>query len=137
MNTHESYVSLETSKLLKQAGFDWSVEQWYEVLENGQEMYAEGMTYNMNCGLYGESVYSMPTLSIAQRWLREVKNCYVGVEEFVHNLDKNNIYYTYNWVVYLDGDRHSGSDYDNTHYYEVALETSIKKALELILEKGE
>ena len=136
MNTHESYVSLETSKLLKQAGFDWSVEQWYEVLENGQEMYAEGMTYNMNCGLYGESVYSMPTLSIAQRWLREIEN--IDVYIFPTTNTKRECVYqvgmkTFGREVWIPGQPSTAKYYT----YEEAQESGIKKALELILEKGE
>ena len=148
---HECYISLEVAKLLKKAGFDWECETCYIGKSGRPYKYHKFFNWNMPRKYfekYGSdnlfhafisqkktnSFISAPTLEVAQRWLREVKNCYVGVEEFVHNLDKNNIYYTYNWVVYLDGDRHSGSDYDNTHYYEVALETSIKKALELILE---
>jgi hypothetical protein len=30
MNTHETYVNFETAKLLKQAGFDWEVEFFYQ-----------------------------------------------------------------------------------------------------------
>ncbi len=59
------------------------------------------------------------------------------IDVFVHNLDKNNIYYTHNWIMYLDGERYSGSNWDDTRYYEVAQEAGIKKALELILKKGE
>ena len=113
---HECYVSLEVAKLLKEAGFDWECPYKYE-------------RSIMACR-YED--YEKPTLDVAQRWLREAKNYYVSVEVFVHDLDKNNIYYTYNWVVYFNGDRYSGSDFDTTRYYEVAQEAGIKKALELI-----
>lgn len=114
---HETFCDYTLTNLLTKLGFNWKD---YFVAHDINEHFH----------------WEIP-LHIAQKWLREVKNCYVGVEEFVHNLDKNNIYYTYNWVVYLDGDRHSGSDYDNTRYYEVALEAGINKALEIILEKDD
>ena len=136
MNTHETYVSLEVAKLLKEAGFDWYVEQWYEVLKNGQEMYAEGMTYNMNCGLYGESVYSMPTLSIAQRWLREIEN--IDVYIFPTTNTKRECVYqvgikTFGREMWIPGQPSDAKYYT----YEEAQEEGIKKALELILEKDE
>ena len=155
---HETYVSLEVAKLLKDAGFDWGTfSHWTESDTNNSDFKFSGLSdkpilydghtpidedacigrkkdwnnYNNECPLIYN--YSAPTLDVAQQWLREVKNCYAGVEVFVHDLDKNNIYYTYNWVVYFNGDRYSGSDYDTTRYYEVAQEASIKKTLKLIL----
>lgn len=140
---HESYVSFAVAKLLKELGFDLKCRCYYETSgklrgKNSGNFYDHNSPLLwQNNGDTDTQLYSAPTLEVAQRWLREVKNCYVGVEVFVHNLDKNNIYYTYNWIVYLDGDRYSGSDIDTTRYYEVSQESGIKKALELILEKGE
>ena len=140
---HECYVSLEIAKLLKEAGFDWKCIDFYDILDLTYYQHNKPINWNGETDI----ICSRPTLDVAQRWLREVKNCYAGVEVFVHDLDKNNIYYTYNWAVYFNGDRYSGSDYDTTRYYEVAQEASIKKALkiilnikkalEIILEKGE
>lgn len=132
---HEYYVSPEVAKLLRQAGFDWPVKQWYEVLENGQAMYAEGMTYNMNCGLYGESVYSMPTLDVAQRWLREVKGIHICTKA-----DAASINCKY-FVAVIISDTKWGNVQDENkktilfNTYEEAQETGIKKALEIMLEK--
>ena len=44
--------------------------------------------------------------------------------------------YTHNWIIYLDGERYSGSNWDDTCYYEVAQEGAIKKALEMISKKA-
>lgn len=137
---HETYVSLEVAKLLRQLGFDWEVISFYtnDITEGCESEYELRLVKFDNWNGKNKTwcdLISAPTLEVAQRWLREVKNCYTGVEVFVHDLDKNNIYYTYNWVVYFNGDRYSGSDYDTTRYYEVAQEASIKKALKIILEK--
>lgn len=131
---YECYVSFEIAKLLKKAGFNWEVKSYRKGLNGIFE--TTSIPDNFNDGTLTDWI-STPTLEVAQRWLREVKNCYVDVEVFVHNLDKNNVYYTYNWVVYFNNDRYSGSDTETTRYYEVAQEASIKKALEIILEKGE
>ena len=128
---HECYVSLEVAELLKQAGFNWY---------NCNYRYNSNLKldYNIPGRIYGGDYHcAAPTLDVTQRWLREVKNCYIDVEVFVHNLDKNNVYYTYNWIVYFNNDRYSGSDTETTRYYEVAQEVGIKKALEIILEKVE
>lgn len=143
---HEYYVSFELAKLLKEAGFDWKVNHYYFMQDGKTETKSDfrypAQNYNeqmatMDSESFKFEVYSRPTLNVAQRWLREVKNCSVIIDIFVHNLDKNNIYYTYNWIVYFNDDRYSGSDIDTTRYYEVAQEAGIKKALEIILEKGE
>ena len=132
---HECYVSLEVAKLLKKAGFNLEVKYYYR--DNFDSLFCnkQYIDFNNNKVTYTNYI-SAPTIEVAQRWLREVKNCYVDVEVFVHNLDKNNVYSTYNWAVYFNNDRYSGSDTETTRYYEVAQEASIKKALEIILEKG-
>lgn len=153
MNTHESYVSLETAKMLKEAGFDWKIASYYVRYYEGDgnddsiptEEFRLHIGDNTYCTDYNNTPLtyingilhklSAPTLDVAQRWLREVKNCSIMIDVFVHDLDKNNIYYTYNWIMYLDGERYSGSNWDDTRYYEVAQEAGIKKALELILLK--
>jgi len=137
MDTYESYVSFETAEMLKVAGFDWEVNTCYynsspdKVSSNGT------LSSNFTGYAFQHIAFSAPTFDVAQRWLREVKNCYAGVEVFVHNLDANNIYYTYNWVVYFNGDRYSGSDFNTSRYYEVAQEAGIKKALKYILKDKE
>ena len=135
---HEYYVSLEVAKLLKKAGFDWETKNWWDYCKPIDEWslrnYPE-KPVNWNSKYYNYDC-SAPTLEVAQRWLREVKNCYTGIDVFVRNLDKNNTYYN-RWFVYFNGTRYSGSNYDDTQYYEDAQEAGIKKALEIILEIGE
>ena len=79
---HESYVSIETAKLLKQAGFDWKIYTGYITYEGGHAFTTNFQTpYNFNrdtkdlFSTYGDykEVLSKPTLAVAQRWLREVK----------------------------------------------------------------
>lgn len=130
---HEYYVSPEVAKLLKKAGFDWKCRKCYN---NGVLFDMEADDIRAQVPQHSSYDVLAPTLDVAQRWLREVKNCSIMIDVFVHDLDKNNIYYTYNWIMYLDGERYSGSNWDDTRYYEVAQEAGIKKALEMILEKG-
>ena len=68
------------------------------------------------------SFISAPTLEIAQRWLREVKNEIVLVDATGPKF----------YSVSILGRNSTNKNFDT---YEKALEAGIKKALELILEK--
>lgn len=134
---HEYYVSLEVAKLLKEVGFDWKVQSYYSKLSRMQ-----GKLLCLSCGCkYKENIninqnrYSAPTLEVAQRWLRVVKEIHLYVRPI---LDEHKYVVT---VVVDDltwgqvNDNNGTSKRFNT--YEEAQEAGIKKALELILEKRE
>ena len=148
---HESYVSLEIAKLLKQAGFTWLCGSLYgldvrykgksidedkeyslKAAGKGKEIkYVDGgLVYNFN-NTNDDSFggYSRPTHAVAQRWLREVKKVDVLVEKrfcaYVYSL--SNIDDNTNNVI-----PEMSVGYDT---YEQALEAGIKKCLTLILEK--
>ena len=128
---HECYVSVEVAKLLKKAGFDWEVNHSYpncESLDNSCSGYMEDLSFyhNLNDGKYGGM--SAPTLDVAQRWLREKWDLIITIE---YNYRENAfICKVYSKVECL-------SILFDFFTYEEAQEAGIKKALELILEKGE
>ena len=136
---HECYVSLEVAKLLKEAGFDWEVNHSYpnvSALDNSCSGYMEDLSFyhNLNDGKYGG--LSVPTLDIAQRWLRENKDFDINVLTDFDSVKK--LYY----VRYVVKDGHYKTYYisNNRSYvyfntYEEAQEAGIKKALEMILKK--
>ena len=105
---HECYVSLEVAKLLKEAGFDW---QDYFAAHSIDEHFH----------------WEIP-LHIAQKWLREVKN----VDVFAYRNEPKDKFES---IVSVNKKWSTTGMCINT--YEEALETAIKKALEMILEKGE
>ena len=120
MNLHESYVSLETAKMLKQAGFDWECEEiWDSKLSK------------FRC---------VPILSVAQKWLIEVKNIIVYVcpsFEPLEESDKWMLKYQVSAVHSdIEADIMDLSDIEEKCFdtYEEALESGIKKCLTLILE---
>mgnify|MGYP006908856415 CR=1 FL=1 len=137
---HEYYVSPEVAKLLKQAGFDWPCNHaiccdstHYPNLKEG-----DVLEYNhLECSelMEGKKPHMLlcPTLEVAQRWLREVKNIVIYVcisnysewEYIIRKINKLNhkaiLVLAVCWF----------------YTYEKAQEAGIKKALELILEKGE
>ena len=131
---HECYVSLEVAKLLKEAGFDW------------EEHYPRNFCYvNDNTELFDKSVlknyieeddviYLAPTLDIAQRWLREVKD----IDVYIFPTTNNKRGCVYEWGIKTFGRALwvEGQPYTNQYEtYEEAQEAGIKKALEIILQK--
>lgn len=64
MNTHESYVSLETTKLLKQAGFDWKCINRY--IKDTEVLVPCLGEANWNAVEWGINDYkSAPTIEVA------------------------------------------------------------------------
>ena len=116
MNTHETYVSLETAKLLKQAGFDWEVNYYFR--DNNEKLIPKEVIHCFNNQLTKAS-----TLEVAQKWLREVKGFCLGT---VHNPVRKR------WCCIVSNGRFTPI-IDTT--YEDALEVGIKKALEIILKE--
>ena len=136
MNTHESYVSLKTARLLKQAGFDWECVYVYTNGVNELKHYENAVVnaFNPICEF-------APTLEVAQRWLREVKEMYA--EAYL-----SESHHTAVWIasVYLWENRPLGRElrdkclctgigpvYFDT--YEQALEAGINKCLTILLEE--
>lgn len=136
---HEYYVSLEVAKLLKEAGFDWPCNHaiccdstHYPNLKEG-----DVLEYNhLECSelMEGKKPHMLlcPTLDVAQRWLREVKDWEAQVA-YGFNENGHKTYVTEcgnpkgdleNYIVYFST-------------YEEALEACIKKALKIILERKE
>lgn len=129
---HECYVSIEVAKLLKEVGFDWECCYCYDSETKDFLDDNEGK-FNFNEG-DDNDFYSAPTLDVVQRWLREIKCIHLYVRPI---LDERKYVVT----VVVD-DLTWGQVNDNTgtakrfNTYEEAQESGIKKALEIILEKG-
>ena len=143
---HEYYVSLEVAKLLKKAGFDWWANQYYGSTPyiNGEKVEVhmdkhipEDAEWCINdklsfCGYRNhadELAYAAPSLDVAQRWLREMKNTHIIVT-YNPTLRADYVY-----DVFVPCNKFwlgSPISYDT---YEEALEAAIEKALKIILEK--
>lgn len=120
----EQYVSLETAKLLKEAGFDVPCISQY--IQN-RFKWNGGSLNKVNFNEY-ETVFSCPTQALAARWLREEHNIMI-VPFFDDYMGK--------WYYVIDGVKkqsgikcvQSASDYDD---YETALEAGLQEAIKLI-----
>ncbi len=129
---HEYYVSLEVAKLLKEAGFDWEGTAYYQHgVFYPYSVYREHLVVmNQSSAPSYMEQYSAPTLDVAQRWLREVHHLHITI--FSSSQES--------WMFRITKQHQSLEDgvYEEDFYtYEEAQEIGIKKALELILEKGE
>ena len=119
----ESYVSFDTAKLLKEAGFDVPCTSQYT---EGKCIWNVGYPYNFNQDEFG---YSRPTQALTARWLREVHKLHVfakriyeyALDKFIwgYYIQSSNYEYCKNFEVGFDG-------------YEEAMEAGLKHGLESV-----
>lgn len=131
MNTHETYVSLETAKLLKEEEFDWECNAHYK--QNGDFIF-RGYDHDWNAAASVKpnvEYYSAPTLSVAQRWLREVKGIEITIDWCIvvdgKIVDFNERCYSY----HVESGHFADGSMFKFKTYEEALEAGIQKCLEL------
>lgn len=105
----EQYVSFDTAKLLKKAGFDVLCEHWYD---------EEGL---IDCDY---KAFQCPTQALAARWIREVHNIDITVDVY------NRYYYCCN--IYQNKHLMIIKYIVNANYDEV-LENGLQEALRLII----
>ena len=133
---HESYVSLEIAKLLKKLGFKWGCRAAWDLTFPNEPYLNYDAVYPTDFNNDVDDILYAPTLSVAQRWLREEKNHHVCVSFVFAN---NHKYYAFvsrpSDKGYLECE--CGWIENEFNTYEEALESGIKKELEIILEKGE
>jgi hypothetical protein len=122
----EELVTLETSKLLKEKGFNIYCENIIRE-DNGTIMKT---VFRTNKDL-PKLCYSRPTQALAVRWLREVKNLHIEIY-------RSAVGYGYaivkadNGTWMEDDDSKGPNDGGNWDAYEEALEAGIFEALKLI-----
>lgn len=85
-----------------------------------------------NNGNTDSQLYSAPSLAVAQKWLREVKNLVILID--ITPSYCNGKPMGYKFVIHVSCGNHICGEWKDT--YEEAQEAGIKKALEIILEKG-
>ena len=118
----EQFVSFDTAKMLKEAGFD--VPCFNQYTERGTIWHCD-CPENFN---KSQCVTSCPTQDLAARWLREVYNVAIyslyddDMEQWFYVVDA----FTKNPVI---NGFWSGSEYDD---YESAFEDGLREAIKLI-----
>ena len=125
---NEDYVSLEVAKLLKEKGFDWPCQAFY----NANGILAASPVHTVNDELEDSDI-ACPTLYMAQKWMRYEKNVIVHIDLCASGICA--IQYVFG--VYkrskLDyGVFDAESDWIKYNIYEEALQAGILEALKLI-----
>ena len=138
---HESYVSLEIAKLLKKLGFKWGCRAAWDLTFPDEPYLNYDAVYQTDFNNDVDEILYAPTLSVAQRWLREVKKLYIEIRR-MPKCDLFDRYFTSIAIMQEPFDTELRDKDDEIIYisgktYEEALEAAIKKALEIILEIGE
>ena len=139
----ESYVSFDTARMLKEAGFDVPCRGvyvtdrtgYYEFREYDNKQTADDLCWNTEDGFQYE--YLAPTQALAARWLREVNGIHVSSNIFMDSANDADGKTVDEWTFWsYDLFDNSGriieeSD-DRYDSYEEALEAGLKHGLELI-----
>ena len=120
---HENYVSLEVAKLLKEVGFVWSCRGYYD---------RRILRFNFVWDYNGKGTLTQccaPPLDVAQKWLIEVNKMCIVVFPVENR---------FAFIIAKLGENFNQDDHILEYStYEEAQEEGIKRALELISEKGE
>lgn len=74
----EDYVSFETAELLKEKGFDESVNRFYEV-HNGKP----SLVRSEYCRNAFTTSYATPTHQMVLKWLREVYKLHITIKPYI------------------------------------------------------
>ena len=128
----ESYVSRDTARMLKEAGFDVPCNSYYE-LEYGEAVRKDCIRPYDHNG-FGDTICSRPTLALAARWLREVHHYAICVwfskdheKWFYAHGDMDNMVFDTNYNI-------SEFIFDS---YEEAFEAGMQEAIKLITSENE
>lgn len=123
----ESYVSFDTARMLKEAGFEANLETRYVEEEKDEWAFWESGTKRSDYNYFDDTI-ACPTQALAARWLREVHKIMI-VPFFDDYMGK--------WYYVIDGVKkqsgikcvQSASDYDD---YETALEAGLQEAIKMV-----
>lgn len=125
----EAYVTIDTAKLLKEKGFGWECNRYYD----GEDYFVTAVPDNWNDDT---EMVSMPTHQMTLAWLREIKNIVIVPE--IHTTIDPKDYYWGACIYYLDKPwdlveympEPSGGKYEG---YNNVIERAIKFSLENLI----
>lgn len=125
----ETYTTYEQAQALKRLGFDWKCNHYWCNGDGGPVLLKTIDENNFNYENWSLPAYSVPTLNIAAKWLRDKKGIFVGVT--YDNSPTNEKPFGYVIKIPMCYDR-DGSMFDE---YEDALSAGITEVLKLFEEK--
>lgn len=127
----ESYVSRDTARMLKEAGFEANLKTTYVEEEKDEWAFWDSGTKRSDYNYFDDTI-ACPTQALAARWLREKHRIVVDVTFIPPSVDGNQWQY---FIGEMDdmvwkGDFESSDRKYST--YEEALEAGLKEAIKLI-----
>ena len=134
----ESYVSFDTAKMLKEAGFNVPCRGvyvtdrtgYYEFREYDNKQTTDDLCWNTEDGFQYE--YLAPTQALAARWLREVHRTSVDAEFMAPSTNID----VWQYFIGKMDDMIWPGDFETSERtyatYEQAMEAGLQKAIELI-----
>lgn len=129
----EQFVSFDTARILKEAGFD--VPCYVQYSERGVQ-WNTSYPENFNADDGG---YSCPTQALAARWLREVHNLHVyAIQTNLPYTETQTTKWEWGYVIDKVDDPNSDETTCDMYFgsYEAAFEAGIAKCLEQIKKQG-
>ena len=132
----EQFVSFDTAKLLKEAGFEANLKTMYVEEEKDEWAFwdsgAKRSDYN-----YFDDTIACPTQALAARWLREAHGIHVSSNIFMdsaNDADGNTVdeWNFWSYDLFDNSGRIIEESDDRYDSYEEALEAGLKHCLELI-----
>ena len=132
----EQFVSFDTAKLLKEAGFEANLKTMYVEEEKDEWAFwdsgAKRSDYN-----YFDDTIACPTQALAARWLREAHGIHVSSNIFMdsaNDADGNTVdeWTFWSYDLFDNSGRIIEESDDRYDSYEEALEAGLKHCLELI-----
>lgn len=121
---NEDFVTYEQAQKLKKLGFDWECNHYYGI---DYKIHEETSSYLSNyCHRNDRELTAAPTLSQAQKWLREKKS----IKVYIKPLFSSN-QYEY-WISFQFRGCGGDEDYGVKDTWERALLAGIDQALKMI-----
>lgn len=129
----ESYVSFDTARMLKEAGFRELTKTHYS---NSGQIWETAMPADYNDD-FNCNTCNRPTQALAARWLREVHGIHVSSNifmDYANDADGNTVdeWNFWSYDLFDNSGRIIEESDDRYDSYEEALEEGLKRSLELI-----
>ena len=129
----EDFVTYEQSVKLKELGFDWKCNHYYDTSELINECTDSNISNynNFNGTSFIEEISSAPTLAQAAKWLRTKIDIYVEIFYEKIDIDKK-IVDTWRTTINKMSTYYAETLMEKFHSHEEALSAGIDKALKII-----
>ena len=133
----ESYVSFDTARMLKEAGFDVPCRDFFTIEGDGNVVITEARSCREHNSFEGCFI-SCPTQALAARWLREVYGLHVMISPYYdcsvdaegEIVDKQ-MHWGY-MILYAETGNLAEDNDERFNNYEQALEAGLQETLKLI-----